>query len=109
MNQSVSQLSRLGSLAFFFAANTAWGEVSNWPNYLGPDKNSISPDPTPLAESWPEDGPPELWSVDVHPGHGGATIVDGKVYLMDRVDGEKDVLKVIDFESGKVLKEAGIE
>ncbi|NNM28123.1 MAG: PQQ-like beta-propeller repeat protein, partial [Akkermansiaceae bacterium] len=31
------------------------------------------------------------------------------IYLMDRVPGEKDVLKVIDFKTGKVLKEAGIE
>lgn len=84
-------------------------KTSSWPNYLGPDKNSISPDPTPLAESWPTEGPPELWKIDVKPGHGGAAIVDGKIYLMDRVDGERDVLRLIDFETGKVLKESGFE
>lgn len=84
-------------------------DPSNWPNYLGADKNSISQDPTPLAESWPAEGPPELWSIEVHPGHGGAAIVDGKIYMMDREHGEKDLLKVIDLETGKVLQEEGIE
>ena len=51
---------------------------SNWPNYLGPDKNAVSPDLTPLADSWPAEGPPELWSHKLSPGHGGAAIYDGK-------------------------------
>lgn len=87
----------------------AFADRSNWPGYLGPDKNSTSPDPTPLADSWPAEGPPERWSLELNPGHGGASVVDGKIYLMDRVDGEKDVLKVIDFETGMLLKEAAIE
>lgn len=90
-------------------ALSAWSDPSNWPNYLGPDKSSISRDSTRLADSWPSAGPPELWKLEVHPGHGGTAIVDGKIYLMDRVSGETDVLKVVDLETGKILGESGIE
>ncbi|MGI9242614.1 MAG: PQQ-binding-like beta-propeller repeat protein [Verrucomicrobiales bacterium] len=87
----------------------ALAEDSNWPNYLGPNKNSISPDSTPLADRWPADGPPKLWSHQLNPGHGGAAIYDGKVYLMDRVAGETDVLQVLDLQTGKLLNEASVE
>ncbi len=66
-------------------------------------RDSISYDETSLAESWPESGPPVLWSAELNPGHGGASIVDGKVYLLDRVDSEKDVLLVRDLMSGELL------
>lgn len=82
---------------------------SDWPGYLGPNRNSISADSTPLADSWPEEGPPVLWSQAVNPGHGGASIVDGKVYLMDRIDGEKDVLNVYELKTGKLLQSSGFE
>ena len=80
----------------------------DWPGYLGPDRNSISPDPTPLADSWPESGPREVWSKEVKPGHGGAAIVDGKIYMMDRVDGVKDVLMVMDLQTGDLLESSEV-
>ena len=101
-----------GTLALCLAAASilpTFADPSDWPHYLGPDKNSISPDPTPLADSWPADGPTEIWSIEVEPGHGGPAVVDGKVYFMDRVDSEKDVLRVLDFETGKILQEAAVE
>lgn len=88
---------------------TSEADPSDWPGYLGPDRNSISRDSTPLADSWHESGPPELWSKEVNPGHGGASIVDGKVYLMDRVDGEEDVLKVYDLKTGEELNNSRYE
>ena len=90
-------------------AMPASAEDSNWPNYLGPDKNAVSPDPTPLADSWPAEGPPELWSHKLSPGHGGAAIYDGKVYLMDRFAGRKDLLQVLDLKTGELIKEAEVE
>jgi len=35
------------------------------------------------------------------PGYGGAAIRDGKVYVLDRVDKKKDVLRCLDLGSGK--------
>ncbi|MGI9241510.1 MAG: PQQ-binding-like beta-propeller repeat protein [Verrucomicrobiales bacterium] len=50
-----------------------------------------------------------LWTAEVEPGHSGAAIVDGKVYVMDRVDSEKDVLRVMDLQSGESLGSGEIE
>ncbi len=84
--------------------NPTWAATADWPGYLGPNRNSISADSTPLADSWPEEGPPVLWTKAINRGHGGASIVDGKIYLMDRVDGERDVLNVFDLKTGELLK-----
>ena len=83
--------------------------TSDWPGYLGPNRNSISADLTPLADSWPESGPPVVWTVKIHPGHGGAAIVDKRVYVMDRVDSEKDILLVFDLRTGEELGRGEIE
>ncbi len=94
----------LGGTLFLSSLNAA-----NWPNYMGPDKNSISPDTTPLADSWPEDGPPVVWSREISSGHGGSAIFDGEVYVLDRVDSEKDVLMVLDLKTGNLLRSGEIE
>jgi hypothetical protein len=38
--------------------------AQDWPQYMGPDRNSISPQKN-LLRSWPESGPEVLWRVDV--------------------------------------------
>ena len=90
-----------GVTAFLTIASGA--TPSDWPGYLGPNRDSISTDTTLLADSWPNEGPPVLWTKDIEPGHGGASIVDGKVYMMDRVDGEKDTLNLFELKTGKLL------
>ena len=83
--------------------------TDDWPGYLGPHRNSISGDPTPLADSWPPSGPPTVWTAEIHPGHGGAAILNGSVYVMDRVDSEKDVLLVFDLQTGERLGRGEVE
>jgi outer membrane protein assembly factor BamB len=105
---NTSPFSRTGFrllLAGFTAmiANPSGAAPSDWPGYLGPNRNSIAVDATPLADSWPESGPPVLWTKKIEPGHGGASIVDGRVYMMDRVEGENDVLNLFDLKTGKLL------
>ena len=41
--------------------------AADWPQYLGPDRNSISSEKG-LMRSWPEGGPEVLWSVGVGRG-----------------------------------------
>lgn len=105
--RSASHLIVVGLAAGFSYPSGA--TTPDWPGYLGPNQNSISADSTPLADSWPEEGPPVLWTKAVNPGHGGASIVDGKVYVMDRVDGEKDVLNVYDLKTGKLIDSSDYE
>jgi len=77
-------------------------QAQDWPQYLGPDRNSISPQKN-LLRSWPENGPEVLWSVGVGIGYGGPVVKDGKVYLLDRDDKVGDNLRCFDLESGKEL------
>ena len=74
----------------------------DWPQYLGPNGNSISPEKG-ILHSWPETGPEILWSVNVEKGYGGPVIKDGKVYLLDRDDNTGDIMRCIDFKDGKEL------
>ena len=76
--------------------------LADWPQYLGPDRNSISPEKG-LLRSWPADGPEVLWTVSVGRGFGGPVIKDGKVYLLDRDDKVGDNLRCLDLSNGKEL------
>lgn len=76
--------------------------AGDWPQYLGPKRDSTSPEKG-LLGSWPEEGPEVLWTVAVGRGYGGPVIKDGKVYLLDRNAGIGDNLRCFDFSSGKEL------
>ena len=73
---------------------------SDWPQFLGPNRNGVSPEKG-LMRKWPAGGPKVLWTIDVGPGYGGAAIRDGKVYILDRIGEEQDVLRVLDVATGK--------
>ena len=81
----------------------ACSSLADWPQYLGPDRNAISPEKG-LLRSWPENGPEVLWTISLGPGYGGAAVSDGKVYILDR-DGrnDKDILRCLDLVTGKEL------
>jgi outer membrane protein assembly factor BamB len=90
-------------LTIVAAIATACSSVAaDWPQYLGPSRNSTSPE-TGLLRSWPEKGPEILWSVSVGRGYGGPVIKDGKVYLLDRDDAVGDNLRSFDLKDGKEL------
>jgi outer membrane protein assembly factor BamB len=74
--------------------------AADWPQYLGPNRNSTS-DQKGLLRSWPADGPKVLWTVSVGRGFGGPVIKDGKVYLLDRDDTVGDNLRCLDLSNGK--------
>jgi outer membrane protein assembly factor BamB len=81
------------------AGCSSWAD---WPQYLGPNRNSTS-DQKGLLRSWPEDGPEVLWTVAVGRGFGGPVIKDGKVYLLDRDDKVGDNLRCFDLSNGQEL------
>ncbi len=93
--------------------NAAAGEDSivyaqDWPQYLGPDRNSTSPQKC-ILRSWPENGPEVLWTVDVGRGNGGPVVKDGKVYLLDRDDQVGDIMRCFDLSSGEDLWNSAYE
>ena len=76
--------------------------AQDWPQYLGPNRNSTSPQKG-ILRSWPATGPEVLWTINVGPGYGGPVIKDGKVYLLDRDDKTGDIMRCFDFNNGKEL------
>ena len=73
---------------------------ADWPQFMGPNGDGTSAEKG-LLRAWPADGPKVLWTFAMGPGYGGAAIRDGKVYALDRVDHEKDVLHCLDLGTGK--------
>ena len=84
---------------FAFISNVC---AQDWPQYLGPNRNSTSPQKG-ILRSWPASGPEVLWTTNVGPGFGGPVIKDGKVYLLDRDDKTGDIMRCFDFNNGKEL------
>lgn len=74
----------------------------DWPQYLGPERNSISPQKN-ILRTWPQNGPEVLWTVGVGIGFGGPVVKDSKVYLLDRDDKTGDNLRCFDLLNGKEL------
>ncbi len=80
----------LGSLTF----------GNDWPQYLGPNRNAISLE-TGIKRSWPAEGPEVLWTSPLSEGFGGPAVSDGKVYVLDRIGSEKDILRCLNLATGK--------
>jgi outer membrane protein assembly factor BamB len=76
--------------------------AGDWPQFLGPDRNNICTETDLLAE-FPEGGPKVVWQVEVGEGYGGAAILDGEVFLLDRLGNEQDQLRCWALESGEEL------
>jgi len=75
-----------------------------WPQFRGPNRDGISPDPTPLAREWPPSGPRQVWSIEVGEGYAGPAVLSGRVYLMD-YDRERrqDALRCLSLGDGREL------
>jgi outer membrane protein assembly factor BamB len=74
----------------------------DWPWIYGPRHDHTSPQKG-LLRTWPPSGPKVLWTIPVAPGFGGPAVSGGRVYLLDRDESVGDVLRVLDFGTGKEL------
>ncbi len=77
-----------------------WADDDFWPGWLGPDRNGRVKGFEPPAQ-WPA-RPKSKWSVKVGSGYGSAVVAAGKVMVHSR-QGEKEMVRAIDLDSGKVL------
>jgi outer membrane protein assembly factor BamB len=57
--------------------------ASGWHQWGGPARNFHAPS-TGLAESWPEAGPPAIWSRPLGTGHSAIVVDDGRLFTMYR-------------------------
>ncbi len=75
---------------------------ADWPQFQGPNLNSSSPE-TGLLRSWSAGGPRMAWKFPLGPGFAGPAVRDGEVYVLDREDEARDILRCIDLTTGKEL------
>jgi len=96
----INKLTFASAAMLMFFATTVFAQ--DWPQFLGPERNSTSPQQN-LLRSWPESGPEVIWSINLGIGYGGPVVKDGKVYLLDRDDEIGDNLRCFDLEKGGEL------
>jgi outer membrane protein assembly factor BamB len=72
---------------------------------MGPDGTGVVVKGEKIARSWPAEGPRELWTIKVGEGFGGASIADGRIYLLDRSNNEQDIFRVLDLKTGRAIWE----
>jgi len=75
--------------------------VSSWPEYRGSERDGYSKE-TNLLESWPSDGPPEIYRQPVGLGFAGFVIRDGKAYTIEQRR-EHEVITCYEFGTGHEL------
>jgi outer membrane protein assembly factor BamB len=86
-------------LILILALFQACTQVTNWNQYLGPDRNATITG-TKILRSWSEGTPKELWSFPLGEGFGGSAIYGDEVFILDRVKGESDIMRCIDLDTG---------
>ena len=96
------QISRLAVLAGLLIAVALPGVGADWPQFQGPNRDGFSPE-TGIARVWPEAGPKVLWEFPLGEGYAGPSVRDGEVYVLDREEAARDILRCIDLNSGKEL------
>src|SRR5262245_40723291 len=72
--------------------------VSDWPQFLGPDRDGIYRGPA-LLETWPSGGPRVGWKKQVGEGFSGPVVSQGRLILFHRV-GNNEVVESLDARTG---------
>ena len=93
---------KFNSLLFVLFICLGNAYTQDWPQFLGPDRNSTSPQKN-ILRSWPENGPEVLWTANVGIGYGGPVVRNGNIYLLDRDDQSGDIMRCFDLSSGEEL------
>src|SRR5262249_6597005 len=57
--------------------------AADWPQFLGPARTGLSPEAG-LLQSWPPNGPPELWATEDGPGISGPVVAGPWLLLFHR-------------------------
>ncbi len=79
-------------LFLLFSMIACNGVQNNWNQYLGPNRNATITGAE-IMRSWPKEGPAKLWEFSLGSGYGGACTYDEEVFVLDRINGDTDVLR----------------
>ena len=84
----------------------------DWPQYCGPNRDSVAENSPKLLDVWPKEGPPLLWKSDWLPGWtqggcGGPAVADGKVFVYATAKNPVDGSHLYKLVTPEVLEAAG--
>ena len=71
------------ALALFLVPGATAVQAEDWPQWLGPNRDSVWRE-TGILDKFPQDGPPVKWRVKIGSGYSGPVVAKGRVYVMDR-------------------------
>ena len=72
---------------------------SDWPQWLGPNRDGLSSE-TGILKSWPESGPKEVWRSKVGDGYSAIVVASGKLYTL-YATGSEELLVSRDAKTGQ--------
>jgi len=75
-----------------------------WPWFRGPERDGVCRDGVRLARKWPEGGPEVLWTIELGPGHAGAAVWGGRVYVLDYdTEAQADTMRCLSLDDGREI------
>ncbi len=89
------------SLLILVCFSAATGHAADWPQFLGPQRNSTSTE-TGLLRTWGAKGPPVLWQKEVGQGFSAPVVAGGKLVLFHRV-GDEEIVECLDAANGNEI------
>jgi outer membrane protein assembly factor BamB len=92
---------RTVSIALLVLLHAAFVHGEDWPEFLGPQRNGISPDKN-LNWDWDKKKPEVLWKVPLGSGYGSFAVVGDRLYTMTN-RGKRDLVVCLDAKDGKEL------
>ena len=91
------------SIVFILFCTASLLVAADWPQWMGPSRDSISKE-TGLLEQWPKEGPKLLWQVDgVGDGYGAPAVAGGRIYLVSNQGLADETLRAMSVEDGKTI------
>lgn len=86
----------LALIAFSIAVSAL---AADWPHFLGPAGNGISPEKG-INKNWTAKPPKELWRVALSDnGFSGPAVAGGRVFIVDH-KGDRDIVRALDLATG---------
>jgi outer membrane protein assembly factor BamB len=71
------------ALLFALASVATTLQADDWPQWLGPNRDSIWRE-TGIIEKFPTEGPPVRWRANIGAGYSGPVVAKGRVYVTER-------------------------
>ncbi len=73
--------------------------ASDWPQLLGPTRDAVYAGPA-LAEMWPKNGPPVIWTISLGEGYSNPIVGEGRLVICHRI-GDELLVDCLDPRSGR--------